>query len=906
MAVYNLGGLWTAEIGDGKTYRIMLPGTLDKNKIGSLQEPAASRLTRKHAFEGEAKFTKKLPFQQPKGKRVFLEAERARCLKLLIDGTEIEPFYPQTLATPHCFEVTELLSKESEVTILSDNSYPGLPKKSIEYSSTATDETQTNWNGILGYFRFRVEEPVFVSKVYVYPVRKEDKNKAESCKTSEQKQCKKEGPDAVDVRVELSAHKEWSGKIYITSDALKAAAVQEVSVPAGQTAVVFQELALAEDVRLWDEYKGDLYELSVQPEGLETKTVMFGVREFSYNEKGRITLNGRTIFLRSEANCAVFPEEGHPPMSVEEWFKVLRTYQSYGVNCVRFHSHCPPEAAFEAADQLGILLQPELSCWNPNDAFLSEEEFLYYQTELKELLQHYANHPSFVMLTFGNELQTTKEGHSRMREMLETAHKIDRTRLIADGSNNHYGAEGYEEESDFYTAQNYLDKPLRGIFAGMQGYINKQYPNAKTNYNDALCEIRKSYQKPVFNFEVGQFEMLPDFAQLGSFQGVTLPKNFEMIKERAEQNGLLEEWRQYVEATGELSKLCYREEVEAVFRTEGMSGISLLGLQDFPGQGTALVGMLDSHLAPKPYPFAEPEQFRAFFAEALPLVLLDKYTYQNNETLKADVLVANYGKNEIRGILKCTLCGGGLTLFAEEKEVCCPIGELTKVGNISFSLSEFTRSTRLDLTVEVGKIKNKYPIWVYPEISLKCPRNVYETTCFDEKAKEVLRRGGTVYLSPESTKEALPKSVQAQFSTDFWSVGTFSGQEGAMGQLIDCDHPVFADFPTEFYTNWQWWPMAVQRAVILPKKYKAIVTEMDSYATLRPMAQLFECRCMGGKLFFSSLGLQNLLQYPECKALLYSIYKYLSSEKIHPAQEIDSEEIAGLVNSTAETKTKSL
>ena len=183
---------------------------------------------------------------------------------------------------------------------------------------------------------------------------------------------------------------------------------------------------------------------------------------------------------------------------------------------------------------------------------------------------------------------------------------------------------------------------------------------------------------------------------------------------------------------------------------------------------------------------------------------------------------------------------------------------------------------------------------------------MYETTCFDEKAKEVLRRGGTVYLSPESTKEALPKSVQAQFSTDFWSVGTFSGQEGAMGQLIDCDHPVFADFPTEFYTNWQWWPMAVQRAVILPKKYKAIVTEMDSYATLRPMAQLFECRCMGGKLFFSSLGLQNLLQYPECKALLYSIYKYLSSEKIHPAQEIDSEEIAGLVNSTAETKTKSL
>ena len=908
MVVYDLSGLWDAVIGDGKMYRIVLPGTLDENGVGSPQKPAASRLTRKHAFKGEARITKRIRFQPPKGKRVFLEAERARCLKLFVDKTWVQPFYPQTLVTPHCFEVTGLLSGESEVAILSDNSYPGLPKKSIEYSSTATDETQTNWNGILGYFHFRVEEPVFVSNIYVYPVRKTEEKKAGACEVSEGKQDQTKrvcgAPDVINVRVELSADREWSGKLYIVSDALKEVAVQEVSVSAGQTDVVFKELALSENVQLWDEYEGNLYELSVQPEGLEAKTVTFGVREFSYNENGRITLNGRTIFLRSEANCAVFPEEGHPPMSVKEWLKVLRTYKSYGVNCVRFHSHCPPEAAFEAADQLGILLQPELSCWNPNDAFLSDEEFSYYQTELKELLKHYANHPSFVMLTFGNELQTTQEGHNRMRTMLETAHKIDKTRLIADGSNNHYGAKGCEEESDFYTAQNYLDKPLRGIFAGMEGYINKQYPNAKTNYNDVLCEIRKSYQKPVFNFEVGQFEVLPDFAQLGSFQGVTLPKNFEMVKERVEQNGLFKDWEQYVKATGELSRLCYREEIEAVFRTKGMSGISLLGLQDFPGQGTALVGMLDSHLMPKPYSFAEPEQFGAFFAESLPLVLLDKYTYQNNETLKADILAANYGKSEIRGILKCTLVGEGITLLEEKEEVCCPAGELTKAGSIKFLLSEFTKAARLNLTVEIGHMKNTYPIWVYPEISLKCPSGVYETTCFDEKAKEVLKQGGTVYLSPDSTKEALPKSVQAQFSTDFWSVGTFSGQEGAMGQLIDCAHPVFAEFPTEFYTNWQWWPMAVQRAVILPKGYKAIVTEMDSYANLRPMAQLFECRCMDGKLLFSSFGLQNILQYPECKALLYSIYKYLSSDKFSPAQEIDPKEIEELVNNTVEIKTK--
>lgn len=119
-----------------------------------------------------------------------------------------------------------------------------------------------------------------------------------------------------------------------------------------------------------------------------------------------------------------------------------------------------------------------------------------------------------------------------------------------------------------------------------------------------------------------------------------------------------------------------------------------------------------------------------------------------------------------------------------------------------------------------------------------------------------------------------------------------------MGQLIDSDHPIFRDFPTEFYTNWQWWPMASQRAVIMPKGYKSIITEMDSYAYLRPMTQLLECRCGGGKLLFSTMGLQNLQKYPEARALLFSIYRYLSSEEFAPEQEIEWEVMDKLVNRT--------
>ena len=108
-----------------------------------------------------------------------------------------------------------------------------------------------------------------------------------------------------------------------------------------------------------------------------------------------------------------------------------------------------------------------------------------------------------------------------------------------------------------------------------------------------------------------------------------------------------------------------------------------------------------------------------------------------------------------------------------------------------------------------------------------------------------------------------------------------------MGQLIDRKHPIFRDFPTDTHTDWQWWPMATQRAFILPENYQAIIAALDSYAYLRPLAQLLECRCHGGRLLISSMGLQNLQQYPEARALLGSIYQYIVSEDFKPEQEIN-------------------
>ena len=953
-----LNGKWHVVLEDGTTGQMDLPGTLDENGIGhrdvganqwhpdavlgnaageiDKDAPIATRFTRRHTYEGEARISRKITVPDYGTDRLFVLAERARALRLLVDGEACSVFRQGTLSTPYIFELTGAAPGEHEFTFLSDNSYPGMPKAAIYYSSAATDETQTNWNGILGECSMYTRPQNFIDSLRVYPraVKKEEKNKA--------------GGYVLDVCVELApgAKKVYKdAKIILQSEALAAGELEDTQTlteiisysgeglaEAGTDKeenpktmeIWFRDLPLRENVKLWDEDEGNLYEMAVtldngmsaEDKGGSTAEcrTRFGIRSFGDNGSGRLALNGRAIFLRGEANCAEYPETGHPPMTIPEWKEMLLKYRSYGINFVRFHSHCEPEAAFAAADELGMLLQPELSHWDPKDAFGTEESYRYYQAELVDLLKTYANHPSFVMLTLGNELQAQDEGRERMRELVRTAKRMDPTRLYANGSNAFYGEEGCDPESDFYTSQSCKDVVIRGTFSGMRGYLNENYPSADRTYDEAMAEIRKEYQKPVFSFEVGQFEVLPDFEELESFHGISDPVNLKLIKKRVEERGLLPTWEKYVEATGELSRLAYREEIEAAMRTRELSGISLLGLQDFPGQGTALVGMMNSHLEPKPYDFARPERFREFFQECRILVKLPHYTYEAGERLIAEVEAANFGKRNIEGVFCWTLAGkksvsengncepaeikskNTVIATGEDTEITiCRPGSYTEVGSLDIPLDFVEKNTALTLKVRIGDSISAYPIWVYRKTTPVCPENVYETRAFDVKTREILQNGGRVYLSPDADKESLPNSIKTQFTTDFWSVGTFADQEGGMGQLIDTEHPIFKEFPTDFHTDWQWWIMATKRAVILPHPMKTIITEMDSYAFLRPMAQMIEFRCLKGKVLLSTMELHKSQQYPEVRALQASIYTYLSGENFEPAEEITEEELSMLV-----------
>ena len=433
---------------------------------------------------------------------------------------------------------------------------------------------------------------------------------------------------------------------------------------------------------------------------------------------------------------------------------------------------------------------------------------------------------------------------------------------------------------------------LRACSADFQGWLNREDTNAVTDYTGAMDRLRTVSDRPVFSFEVGQYEVLPDFREIREYRGITVPRNLMQMEKKVRETGLEDIWPRMVSTTGENALQCYRAEVEAAMRTEAFSGICLLGLQDFPGQGTALVGMMNAHLKPKPFPFADPERFSAFFRDVLPLAYLPRHVYSAGEEIRFPVRIANYGKTDPEGPCAWSLEGNGIALSGETSPFRAAAGSLSAPEEIRFRPEGPENPVRLDLTLRFCGSRNTYPLWIYPDREPVCPPDVLECRVLDDRARQALAAGGKVYLAPDSTAEALPRSVRAQFSPDFWSVCTFPTQSGCMGQLIDADHPLFRAFPTESFSSWQWKPMACRRAMLLPRRMKAIVAEMDSCALLRPMAQLFECRCGPGRLMVSSLGLHQGEQLPNVRALQKAIYDYMASELFWPEEEWSFEALA--------------
>jgi len=913
----SLSGSWkfaldTAKVGIAEKWytrtlsdSVRLPGTLDENKKGipNINRQETMRLSRELMYAGIAWYQKTVVIPESwKARDIRLMIERTKPTQVWVDAYLIGK--SNDILTPQYYNLTNHLAPGKHVlTILVNNDNSSVPE-GVTGSHAWTEHTQSNWNGIIGKFCLEAYNPVHIDAVQVYPdvVLKKITVRVKIANPAENKE---------KMNLILKADS-WNTDVKhnVSSESFP------VTLKKGENSVEVT-YSLGNKTLFWSEFNPALYKLSIilkSEKPIDNATLNFGMRKFS-TQGTQFTINGTKTFLRGKHDACVFPLTGYPPMDVEGWQKVFRIAKSYNINFYRFHSWTPPLAAFEAADIEGIYLQPELPFWGGFSKKRNSDLNTFLLKEGDHILETYGNHASFVMFALGNELSGDFDV---MKEFLNHFRALDSRHLMAYGSNNYLGFRGQAEGEDYYSAcrvgadrDTTYSTHIRGSFsfadANDGGYINGRYPSTSLNYSGAISKCTV----PAIGTEVGQYQIYPNYDEIKKYTGVMKPWNFEVFRERLKENNLSDQAMDFFRASGALSAICYKADIEMAMRTPGFGGFHLLDLQDFPGQGTALVGLLDAFMDSKGV--ITSQEFSQFCNKVVPLVIMDKYCWTNNEQFSAKIQVANYSDASLKAQpVKCELKNSrGKIIFQNEAIVDILQGGLTNIASLNIDLFKFSRAEKLTLTVllEGTVYENSYPLWVYPaSVETKVPDGIIVSKKLDKITLSKLTSGEKVLLFPDFN-DVKDLSVGGLFIPDYWNWRMFKGisesnnkpvSPGTMSILTNPVLPLFNDFPTEFHTNWQWWPIVKNsRPFILdntPKDYRPLVQVVDNIERNHKLGLIFEFAVGKGKLLVCMSDLRVIKNRPEGRQLYSGILKYMSSEKFNPSQLLGPEELIALFN----------
>lgn len=860
----------------GLPEEITLPGSTDQARKGyPTQDMSSLRLTRQVEYKGPAWYEKEIyvPVEW-QGKEVQLFMERVHWeSRVWINGQPAGK--RESLSVPHVYDITSLLEpgKKNIIRVRVNNE----KIYDIAYSHAISAETQTNWNGITGTIALRAFDPVHIQGLQVYP-----------------KAAEKLARVAVTIR--NTTGKAVAGTLCLSAhpqQAIQKQASPEVTLDFNSADSLIQleaSISLGEDAPLWDEFKPGLYRLKAALRANQSgaagafedaRGTVFGLRDLGV--KGtRFTINGRETFIRATVNCGEFPITGYPPTDRDSWLRILQTCRDYGLNGMRFHSWCPPAAAFEAADQLGMYLQVENSDWrftvgedSATNRFLTEEA--------DRILETYGNHPSFIFFAEGNELvgPTVKPFLSS----LVSRWKERDPRHLYSGSAA-YPMVPENEFNVFYGA-----RPQRWK-EGLKGRFNFRPLETEYDYRDYV----EKFEIPMITHEVGQWCVYPNFKEISKYTGVLKPYNYELFRESLREHHMLDQAEQFTMASGRFQVIQKKEEIESYLRTSGMAGYHLLQLNDFPGQGTSPVGVVDVFWDPKPYVTAE--EFRGFQTSRVPLLRTRSFTWTSGQVFSATAQFANFGEGEIPDAAarwSLRFPNGQLYAEGEFPSQDIPIGSPIHLGELSVPLNKVEKATRLDLRITVDSLYNQWSIWVYPtEISPVSSKGVIISDSWDRKTRKALENGGTVLLLADTA--SIDSDVPAGFSGISWNAVWSGMPPNLLGILCDPEHPALADFPTQFHSNWQWWDLvAHSRPMLLdhtPASFRPLVQMIPDWNKNNKIGLLLEARVGKGRLLLCSVDLKrDLDQRPVARQFLHSLTRYAGSEAFSPASYLTFEQV---------------
>jgi hypothetical protein len=791
------------------------------------------------------------------GKRIVLTLERPHWQTCVwVDDRLIGT--NDSLGTPHVYDFgMQLQPGKHRLTIRVDN------RLLIDVGAMAhsvTDHSQGNWNGIIGKIEIAETDPVWIDDLQAYP---DVEAKSVTIKGRIGNLTGRTGKGAVKWIIKATGIR-CAGSCDVSWDA--AGGSFEMTAPLGP------------DAPLWDEFHPALFQFDATI-GDSSKSITFGLRQIA--QQGReFILNGRPAFFRGTLECCVFPLTGFPPADVDSWRRIIKVCKDYGLNHIRFHSWCPPDAAFTAADELGFYFQIECGVFGRVGDGKPLDKWIYDESE--RIVEAYGNHPSFVLFTHGNEPHGAQR-ETYLAKWVDFWKERDSRRLVTSG-----------------TAFPILPESQYHVFHGARGAADWFGRDYGTNF--------ASLTAPVIVHEMGQWCSYPDFDDIERFNGALKPKNFEIFRDSLEAHGMLGQWRDFLRASGRLQVLCYKEEIESALATPGLGGFQLLDLHDFPGQGTAVVGVLDSLWKSKGY--VTPAQFRRFCGPTVPLARLPKRAWTTAETLNAEVAAAHFGPHPL------TNAGVSWNLRSDDNTIVAsgqfppqtlPLGQDAALGRIQVNLSGLASPAKYILTVKItSAAENDWNIWVYPPADKAgAPSDVLWTSALDEAALARLNMGGKMLLMPAKFAWDQPKLA---FQPVFWNRYMFNVHPlQTLGLLIDSSHPALAQFPTEFFQDWQWNDIVNHaRGVVmdgLSQKLRPVVQVIDDWNTNRRLGLIFECRVGAGRLLVCAADLAtDLDRRPAAAQLRRSLLAYAASPAFNPSIEVPASQLAPLFAPTKSTQ----
>lgn len=784
-----------------------------------------------------------------RGKRVALYLERPHWGSTLwIDGRKIGANL--SLVAEHEYELGKLAPGKHRISVRVDNRML-MPYRPDAHS--VSDSLGMSWNGIIGKMELRATSPVWLDDAQVYP-NPEDKTVLVKLRIGNLGAAAGNGTVVA------------NGKPYpVRWDAQGGSAEFTVQYP-----------KTAQD---WNEFHPALQKLVLQLKGkhaADTRELHFGFARIRA-QGNQFLLNGRPLYLRGTHHGGDFPLTGYPPTDVAYWRKVLQINKDWGINHIRFHSFCPPEAAFQAADELGVYLQPEPGMWNDVSPGTDMEKMLYEETD--RMIKAYGNHPSFLLLSPSNEPK------GRWKEAFDQwiAHyrKADPRRLYSNGT-GHTEREVPELAvgTDYLVMQRIGAKPLRGN----RGWFGRDYGASLEGIN-----------VPVLSHETGQWVAYPDFDVIKKFTGYLRPGNYEIFRDSLARHGMAERNKDFAWASGKFQLESYKEDIEANLRTPGMMGYQLLDLHDYLGQGTALVGLLDTFWEEKGYVTAR--EFRRFNGDTVPLARLTKRSFTTDETLSVPVEIAHFGALPLldaQPVWKLVDSDGKVAASGAFPRQTIQIGKSIALGTINAPLSALAapRQYRLVVSLPGTQIENDWPLWLYPaKLAAQEPAGVLVTQNWDA-AEAALSAGGKVLYLPLA-QDLNWSSPPLDTVPVFWNRLMNPAWGRMLGVWVDRKHAALAEFPTDAYNGWQWNELLKNTRAVnldrLPAGLQPIVQPVDDWNRNYKLGLLFEARVGNGKLMVASPDLvSDLDKRVVARQLRQSVLDYMASAAFDPRTAVDA------------------